>query len=190
MSALGAEIRRLNAEVEEAAKKNRQLINISKACEKVLSQARVGYVAESEELEDVVDAHKEELEAASKVKADELAAAAAAHAKELEALKKAHAAELKLEQDTSRSTILALQKEKTTFEAFVREAYRQLLGSCDYVETATLKDCLQTATTRVIECAADILAALQYLSPRERIPHDSQSVFKAVSDVPVVVDWL
>jgi hypothetical protein len=34
------------------------------------------------------------------------------------------------------------------------------------------------------------LAALQYLSPRERIPHDPPSVFKAVSNVPVVVDWL
>jgi hypothetical protein len=31
---------------------------------------------------------------------------------------------------------------------------------------------------------------LQYLSPRERIPHDAPSVFKAVSDVPVVVDSL
>ena len=58
------------------------------------------------------------------------------------------------------------------------------------METATPKECLQTATTRVIECAADILAALQYLSPREHLPHDAQSVFKAVSDVPVVVDWL
>ena len=28
------------------------------------------------------------------------------------------------------------------------------------------------------------------MSPRERLPHDAQSVFKAVSDVPVVVDWL
>ncbi|KAM0833735.1 hypothetical protein ACQ4PT_064079 [Festuca glaucescens] len=141
----------------------------------------------SKELEDVVEAHKAELEAASKAKTSELAAV---HAKELEALKKAHAAELELERETSKGTILASQKEKTTFEAFVRETSRQLLGSCDYVETATPKECLQTATTRVIKCAADILAALQYLSPRERLPHDAQSVFKAVSDVPVVVDWL
>ncbi|KAM0887698.1 hypothetical protein ACQ4PT_028833 [Festuca glaucescens] len=63
-------------------------------------------------------------------------------------------------------------------------------SSYDYVETATPKECLQTATTCVIECATDILAALQYLSPREHIPHDAQSVFKAVSDVPVVVDRL
>jgi hypothetical protein len=58
------------------------------------------------------------------------------------------------------------------------------------VETATPRECLETATTRIIHCAGDILAALQYLSPRERIPRDAQSVFKAVSDVPMVVDWL
>jgi hypothetical protein len=43
---------------------------------------------------------------------------------------------------------------------------------------------------RSSSCAADILVALRYLSPRERIPHDAASVFKAVSDVHVVVDWL
>jgi hypothetical protein len=44
--------------------------------------------------------------------------------------------------------------------------------------------------TRIIQCAADILAALQYLSLRELIPQDATSVFKAMSDVPAVVDWL
>jgi hypothetical protein len=34
------------------------------------------------------------------------------------------------------------------------------------------------------------LAALQYLSSRERIPHDSASVFNAVTDIPAVVGWL
>ncbi|KAM0881040.1 hypothetical protein ACQ4PT_033206 [Festuca glaucescens] len=163
MNELGAEIRRLNTEVEEAATKNRQLISIGKAREKALAQARVGYVAEAEvaakvkeavdranaaeraakraqsevdklvevlngkakELEEVVEAHKAELEAASKAKTNKLTAV---HAKELEALKKAHAAELELERETSKGTILALQKEKTTFEVFVREASRQLLG--------------------------------------------------------------
>jgi hypothetical protein len=65
-----------------------------------------------------------------------------------------------------------------------------LAGTCNFVETATPRECLETATTRIIQCAADILAALQYLSPRERIPHDVASIFKAVTDVPVVVDWL
>jgi hypothetical protein len=49
---------------------------------------------------------------------------------------------------------------------------------------------LETATTRIIKCAGDILAALKYLSPRERIPRDASSVFKVVSDVPAVVNWL
>jgi hypothetical protein len=54
----------------------------------------------------------------------------------------------------------------------------------------TPRECLETVTTHIIQCTADVLAALQYLSPRERIPHDAPSVFKVVSDVPVVVDWL
>jgi hypothetical protein len=58
------------------------------------------------------------------------------------------------------------------------------------VETTTPRECLETATTQIIKCAADILAALQYLSPWERILHDAPSVFKAVSDVHVVMDWL
>jgi hypothetical protein len=63
-------------------------------------------------------------------------------------------------------------------------------GQCDLVETATPRECLSTATARIITCAGEILAALQYLSPREVIPHDAPSVFKAVSDIPAVVDWL
>jgi hypothetical protein len=63
-------------------------------------------------------------------------------------------------------------------------------GTCDFVETATPCDCLETATTRIIKCAGDILAELQYISPSERIPRDAQSVFRAVADVPAVVDWL
>jgi hypothetical protein len=58
------------------------------------------------------------------------------------------------------------------------------------VETATPRECLEAATTRIIACAGEILAALQYLSPREVIPRDAPSVFKAVSDIPAVVDWL
>jgi hypothetical protein len=48
--------------------------------------------------------------------------------KQLTAWKKKHANELATERKASSSTILALQKEKTTFEAFVREMSRQLLG--------------------------------------------------------------
>jgi hypothetical protein len=44
--------------------------------------------------------------------------------------------------------------------------------------------------THIIKCTGDILAALQYLSPWERIPRDAQSDLKAVSDVPALVDWL
>jgi hypothetical protein len=43
---------------------------------------------------------------------------------------------------------------------------------------------------RIIKCAEDILAALQYISPSEWIPRDAQSVFRDVADVPAVVDWL
>jgi hypothetical protein len=63
-------------------------------------------------------------------------------------------------------------------------------GTCDFVETATPRECLSTATARIIACAGEILAALQYLSPREVIPRDTPSVFKAVSNIPAVVDWL
>jgi hypothetical protein len=62
--------------------------------------------------------------------------------------------------------------------------------TCDFFTAATPRDCLETVTTRIIQCAADILAALQYLSRRERIPQDTWSVFKAVSDIPAVVDLL
>ncbi|KAM0828373.1 hypothetical protein ACQ4PT_067605 [Festuca glaucescens] len=142
MNELGAEIRRLNAKVEEAATKNCQLISIGKACEKALAQARVGYVAEAEV-----------------------------------------AAKIKKAVDRANATERAAKRAQSEVDKLA-----EVLN--DYVETATPKECLQTATTRVIECAADILAALQYLSPREHLPHDAQSVFKAVSDVPVVVDWL
>jgi hypothetical protein len=48
--------------------------------------------------------------------------------KQLTAWKNKHADELATEREASSSTILALQKEKTTFEAFIREMSRQLLG--------------------------------------------------------------
>jgi hypothetical protein len=53
---------------------------------------------------------------------------------------------------------------------------------------ATPRECLETATTRIIKCAGDILAALQYNRPSERIPRDVQSVFRAVADVRVGIN--
>jgi hypothetical protein len=87
----------------------------------------------SKELEDVVDVHKEVLAAATKAKDDAFAAANDAHEKQLAAVRKAHGAELEVEREASSSTILALQQEKTTFEAFVREMSRQLLGEYRYL---------------------------------------------------------
>jgi hypothetical protein len=185
----------------------------------------------NKELEDVVDEHKKVLAAALKER-DKVRTATAAAQKQLEAWKKKHEADLATEREASSGTILALQHEKTSFEGFVREMSRQLLGkcrvfpslyfvllvlskvslqgrvpergesarasprgrvpefpfanmfamsfsllegTCDFVETTTPRECLETATTLqyIIKCATDILAALQYLNPREWIPHDA-----------------
>jgi hypothetical protein len=42
----------------------------------------------------------------------------------------------------------------------------------------------------IIECAVEILAALQYLSPRVQLQQVAPSVFKDISDLAVLVDWL
>ncbi|KAM0851714.1 hypothetical protein ACQ4PT_052260 [Festuca glaucescens] len=140
----------------------------------------------SKELEDVIAEHQVKLAAALQER-DVARTATTTVKKQLAALAKKHAEELAAK-EASAATLLAVQKEKTSFEAFVREMSRQLLGTCEFVETATPRECLETATTRIIQCAGDILAALQYLSPRERIPRDAASVFKAVTDIPAVVD--
>ncbi|KAK1606524.1 hypothetical protein QYE76_030197 [Lolium multiflorum] len=218
-----AEVKRLTALVEEAAKKNRQLVAIGKAREKALAEAREGYVKESfyrdaefraktaeeatkraktelpdlnkvlegkgKELEDVIAEYKGKLEAAADAR-DTARGAAATRREEVAALKLQHAKELAAEKEASEVTVLAVQAEKTSFEAFVREMSRQLLGQCEFVETATPRECLEAATTRIIAYTGEILAALQYLSPREVILRDAPSVFKAVSDIPAVVDWL
>ncbi|KAK1642073.1 hypothetical protein QYE76_059878 [Lolium multiflorum] len=141
------------------------------------------------ELEDVIAEYKVKLEAATDAR-DSARGAAASLREELAALKQQHAKELAAEKEASEGIVLAVQAEKTNFEAFVREMSRQILGTCDFVETATPRECLSTATARIIACAGEILAALQYLSPREVIPRDTPSVFKAVSNIPAVVDWL
>nr|XP_051220896.1 uncharacterized protein LOC127339032 [Lolium perenne] len=227
-----AEVKRLTALVEEAAKKNRQLIAIgTEAQERALAEAREGFVKESfyreaefratqaEEAKKKAKAeiadltNKGKLEAAAEDR-DTARGAAAALREEIAALKQQHAKELAAEKAASEGVVLAVQAEKTSFEAFVREMSRQLLarGSasrsplrvrcggnlergesasrCKLVETATPRECLEAATTRIIACAGEILAALQYLSPREVIPRDAPSVFKAFSDIPAVVDWL
>ncbi|KAK1599903.1 hypothetical protein QYE76_017621 [Lolium multiflorum] len=164
------------------------------------------------ELEDVIADYKVRLDAAAEAR-DSARGTAASLREELAALKLQHAKELAAEKEASEGTLLAVQAEKTSFEGFVREMSRQLLGprrgesfgvvpergesaggpiperQCDLVEMAT-PGCLQEATKRIIACAGEILAALQYLSPREVIPRDAPSVFKAVSDIPAVVDWL
>lgn len=141
------------------------------------------------ELEDVIAEYKVKLEAATDAR-DSARGAAASLREEVAALKQQHAKELAAEKEASEGIILAVQAEKTNFEAFVREMSRQILGTCDFVETATPRECLSTATACIIACAGEILAALQYLSPREVIPRDTPSVFKAVSNIPAVVDWL
>ncbi|XP_051192564.2 uncharacterized protein [Lolium perenne] len=141
------------------------------------------------ELEDVIAEYKVKLEAATDAR-DSARGAAASLREEVAALKQQHAKELAAEKEASEGIVLAVQAEKTNFEAFVREMSRQILGTCDFVETATPRECLSTATARIIACAGEILAALQYLSPREVIPRDTPSVFKAVSNIPAVVDWL
>ncbi|KAK1650279.1 hypothetical protein QYE76_068084 [Lolium multiflorum] len=141
------------------------------------------------ELEDVIAEYKVKLEAATDAR-DSARGAAAALREEVAALKQQHAKELAAEKEASEGIVLAVQAEKTNFEAFVREMSRQLLGTSDFTETATPRECLSTATARIIACAGEILAALQYLSPREVIPRDTPSVFRAVSNIPAVVDWL
>lgn len=84
--------------------------------------------AKGRELEEVVAVKKKELEDAVKSKDKELADVIASHAKELEALKKAHADELAKERTASNETILGLQKEKSSFESYVTESCRQILG--------------------------------------------------------------
>ncbi|KAK1685935.1 hypothetical protein QYE76_046783 [Lolium multiflorum] len=141
------------------------------------------------ELEDVIAEYKGKLEAATDAR-DAARGATAAPREEVAALKLQHAKELAAEKEASEGIVLAVQAEKTNFEAFVREMSRQLLGTSDFTETATPRECLSTATARIIACAGEILAALQYLSPREVIPRDTPSVFRAVSNIPAVVDWL
>ncbi|KAK1680759.1 hypothetical protein QYE76_041607 [Lolium multiflorum] len=159
------------------------------------------------ELEDVITEYKGKLTAATEAR-DSARGAAASLREEIAALKQQHAKELAAEKEASEGTVLAVQAEKTSFEAFVREMSRQILvpergesasgasprawrvAAGNFVETATPRECLSTATARIIACAGEILAALQYLSPREVMPRDTSSVFKAVSNIPAVVDWL
>nr|XP_051229894.1 uncharacterized protein LOC127347779 [Lolium perenne] len=104
------------------------------------------------ELEDVIAEYKVKLEAATDAR-DSARGAAVSLREEVAALKQQHAKELAAEKEASEGTVLAVQAEKTNFEAFVREMSRQILGTCDFVETATPRECLSTATARIIACA-------------------------------------
>ncbi|KAK1648904.1 hypothetical protein QYE76_066709 [Lolium multiflorum] len=166
-------------QAEEARKRAAaEVVDLTKVLEK-----------KGRELEDVIAEYKGKLETVTNAR-DSARGAAASLREEVAALKQQHAKELAAEREASEGIVLAVQAEKTSFEAFVREMSRQILGTCDFVETATPRECLSTATTRIIACAGEILAALQYLSPREVIPRDTPSVFRAVSNIPAVVDWL
>jgi cell fate (sporulation/competence/biofilm development) regulator YmcA (YheA/YmcA/DUF963 family) len=80
------------------------------------------------ELEDVVTYYKARLAAALEER-DTACTMTTAAQKQPAAWKKKHCDEIAAEKEASTSTILTLQKEKTTFEAFVREMSRQLLGA-------------------------------------------------------------
>jgi hypothetical protein len=82
---------------------------------------------EGRELEDVIAEYKVKLEAATDAR-DSARGATAALREEVAALKQQHAKELAAEKEASEGIVLAVQAEKTNFEAFVREMSRQLLG--------------------------------------------------------------
>jgi hypothetical protein len=79
------------------------------------------------ELEDVIADYKVRLDAAAEAR-DAARGTAASLREELAALKLQHAKELAAEKEASEGTLLAVQAEKTSFEAFVREMSWQLLG--------------------------------------------------------------
>ncbi|XP_071678317.1 uncharacterized protein [Lolium perenne] len=79
------------------------------------------------ELEDVITEYKVKLEAATDAR-DSARGAAASLREEVAALKQQHAKELAAEKEASEGIVLAVQAEKTNFEAFVREMSRQILG--------------------------------------------------------------
>jgi hypothetical protein len=84
-------------------------------------------IDKNKELEDVIAGYKGKLAAVLQER-DEARTATTAAQKQLTAWKKKHAEELSAEKEASTETILALQKEKTCFKAFVWEMSRQLLG--------------------------------------------------------------
>jgi hypothetical protein len=81
----------------------------------------------SRELEDLIAEYKGKLEDMAE-DWDAARGAAAMLREELAALKLQHAPELAAEKAASEGVVLAVQAEKTSFEAFVREMSRKLLG--------------------------------------------------------------
>ncbi|KAK1611925.1 hypothetical protein QYE76_035598 [Lolium multiflorum] len=152
-----AEVKRLTAQVEEAAKKNRQLVAIgskfspfsgsakfhesfyrdadfrAKTAEEATKKAKTEladlnkvFEGKGKELEDVIADYKGRLEAAAEAR-DAARGATATLRAEIASFKLQHAKELAAEREASESTVLAVQAEKTSFEAFVREMSRQIL---------------------------------------------------------------
>ncbi|KAK1649139.1 hypothetical protein QYE76_066944 [Lolium multiflorum] len=143
------------------------------------------------ELEDVIADYKVRLDAAAEAR-DAARGTAASLCEDLAALKLQHSKELAAEKEASEGTLLAVQAEKTSFEAFVREMSRQLLGESFFPlvllgNVTSLRWRLPGNVSRRQRSASSPVPGR---SPREVIPRDAPSVFKAVSDIPAVVDWL
>jgi hypothetical protein len=108
-------------QAEEARKKAKaEVVDLTKVLED-----------KGRELEDVIVEYKGKLEAATEAR-DASRGAAAALQEEVAALKLQHAKELAAEKEASEGIVLAVQAEKTRFEAFVREMSRQLLGKLQH----------------------------------------------------------
>ncbi|KAK1680512.1 hypothetical protein QYE76_041360 [Lolium multiflorum] len=213
-------------QAEEARKKAAaEVVNLTKVLEK-----------KGRELEDVIAEYKGKLETVTSAR-DSARGAAASLREEIATLKQQHAQELAAEKEASEGVVLAVQAEKTSFEAFVREMSRQILvpehgesasgasprawrvgfGGRSPSMASRLRGPVPEhgesasgasprawyvrlrgdgdSTGMLVDrdhaiIAGEILAALQYLSPREVIPRDTPSVFRAVSNIPAVVDWL
>jgi len=49
---------------------------------------------------------------------------------------------------------------------------------------------MRAVTASIVKLVGDILAMLQYLSPRERVEPEVNTVMAFIAKVPAVVDWL
>ena len=49
---------------------------------------------------------------------------------------------------------------------------------------------MRAVTACIVKAAGDVLAMLQYLSPRERVEPEISTVMNYIAKVPTVIDWL